>query len=385
MVIRVPIGPGRELALEGPSLEPFRAELARRAEPPPARLAYAAAHVCMLDGYERAPHVSQRPETPETPEELARWIEAAERLIRESGRLGLANGFVAGAGADHLGPAPDRAALIEGVAHQARFIREQGGEVIVLPLAPLARARLDEDGFVEVYRAIVARAGGPLFLHWLGPDFAPELAGYFPGASLERICAAEPEAVRGVKLSLLDPGREIALRRALLPRGQIVLTGDDWSFADLLAGGDPGSAGLAPITGSTRIGARTVPLGDFSHALLGALDAVAAPAALALRYLALGDAPRYRELIAPCQELARHLFARPTQHYKAGLAFLAWLAGHQPNALLPARAERARDREHLLRAAELAARAGVLADLEGAARRLAEWLAASASEPRAAT
>jgi hypothetical protein len=114
------------------------------------------------------------------------------------------------------------------------------------------------------------------------------------------------------------------------------------------------------VHGHTELAGREVPLGDFSHALLGALDAVAAPAAEALELLAAGDAPGYLARMLPCEELARHLFARPARHYRAGLAHLAWRAGLQANPMLVNHEEHARDAGHFARAEELARRAGAL-------------------------
>jgi hypothetical protein len=117
---------------------------------------------------------------------------------------------------------------------------------------------------------------------------------------------------------------------------------------------------------------RDVPLGDFSHGLLGIFDAIAEPASLALEFLARGDETRYRSLMEPCELLSRHLFQAPTRHYKAGLALLSWLNGLQPNPMLAQHEERARDREHYLTAVELASRAGVLRDADLAAERLGQ-------------
>ena len=156
------------------------------------------------------------------------------------------------------------------------------------------------------------------------------------------------EKIRGAKISLLDPEREIAIRRSLAPDGQVVFTGDDFHFGQLIAGDSHGH----------------------SHALLGILDAVARPASLALRFLAHGDRERYAELMTPCEALGLRVFGEPTQHYKAGLAFLAWLNGLQPNPMLPNHLERERDRAHYLACVELANAAGVIEDAELAARRL---------------
>jgi hypothetical protein len=71
-------------------------------------------------------------------------------------------------------------------------------------------------------------------------------------------------------------------------------------------------------------------------------------------------------------------FEPPTQHYKAGLAFLAWLDGRQSNPMLVNREDLARPSDHLLRVAIGAAEAGAFANARTAAHRLGQWLDQSA-------
>ncbi|MCB9913943.1 MAG: DUF993 family protein [Planctomycetes bacterium] len=394
-------GPRGPYELSDEVLAPYLDAVGDEPPVPAQRLVFAAAHLVMRAEYADVPHSLA---APGASAELARWIdwdatmalrveldrlgfgiaeamdtaqrfdigwETAAELIRRTGALGLVHDFVAGAGIDHLGPAPSEDALVEGVAHQARVIQDAGGIPVLLPLLPLARAKAREDDYVRVYRAIVERCDGPLFVHWLGEMFLPELAGYFPGRAFERVMELDPAKVRGAKLSLLDADLERRLRAELVERDQLMLTGDDFHFAELLWGGPPRR--------TTRLGAREVPLGDFSHGLLGIFDAIAEPASLALEFLARGDEPSYRALMEPCEALSRHLFQAPTRHYKAGLACLAWLNGLQPNPLLAQHEERARDLAHYHEAARLASAAGVLRDAGLAAERLAE-LARQAAE-----
>ena len=355
------------------SLDRFREELARSDDPPPVREAYAAAHVVWRDSYRACGHSLARPGPPEEIAEHVDWdatraarshlvangfgiAEAmdtaqrffvgwpvAERLIRLTGELAPPRGFLAGAGVDHLESVASREELVGGVVHQARVIQAAGGAPIVLPLAWLVRSGAGADDYVETYDAIFDALDGPLYVHWLGEVFAPELAGYFPGDSFARVMALAPDKVRGAKLSLLDAPFERRVREELAPRGQLVLTGDDFHFDELILEG--------------------------SHALLGALDGIAEPAGLALRFLARGDTARYRELMEPCVKLARWVFRRPTPHYKAGLAFLAWLNGRQENFLLANREERGHDRRYYEQVTELAAAAGALSDGELARER----------------
>ena len=141
-----------------------------------------------------------------------------------------------------------------------------------------------------------------------------------------------------------------------------MLTGDDFHFGELMAGG--------PIERVVELAGREVSLGDFSHGLLGIFDGIAEPASVALGFLAHGNEDRYLELMAPCERLGRHLFQAPTRHYKAGLAFLSWLNGRQTNPMLALHEERARDGAHYVEAARLASEAGVLCDAAGAVAKL---------------
>jgi len=294
---------------------------------------------------------------------------AARRLIEECGALELEHGFVAGAGVDHLAEGePGEADLIQAVLYQARVIKSAGGTPVILPLFELPARDADEETYVRVYDAIARGLEGESIIHWLGEAFAPRLAGYFPGSSFERVMAAHPDVWRGAKLSLLDDAFEVRTRRALLERDQVVWTGDDLHFGRLIRGGDPvRELASAPVVERcVTFAGRELALGDFSHALLGVFDAVAAPMARALELLEAGDVAAYEQLAGPCEALGRHLFEPPTSSYKAGLAYLARCAGHQPDGRLLGGLEGTRDEAHYARAATLARAAGVL-DPEGSA------------------
>jgi len=298
---------------------------------------------------------------------------AARELIERTGRLGLPGGFCAGASTDHLARADTVTAIVDGVVEQIGVIRAAGGVPVILPMPRLCELGLDEDGFCEVYDAIARHAGdGPLVVHWLGPMFLPSLEGYFPGESFLRIMRANPERYRAAKLSMLDHDLEVRLRRDLLERDQIMMTGDDFHFGALIRGeGD----GLPETVRTTEFDGRTVSLGDFSHALLGIFDAIADPAALALRRLAAGDRAGYDRIMAPCEALGQTIFEAPTRFYKTGLAFLAWLNGSQANPMLVNHEERARDVDHLERVVRDAAAAGAITDAATATARLEAWRA----------
>lgn len=295
---------------------------------------------------------------------------AAQRLIAATGALNLANGFCAGAGTDQLHAIASRKQLVDAVVEQCRFIGGHGGIPVILPMPWLCQTHATEQEFVDVYAAIIGQLDGPVFLHWLGPMFLASLEGYFPGDSFARIMALDPGVVRGCKLSLLDRAFEERVRRELLPREQVVLTGDDFHFGQLILGD-----GKEP-TRTTMVGDRCVAIGDFSHALLGIFDAIGAPTRAAIDALQSGDAAGFTARMTSCEELGKHVFQSPTQHYKAGLAFLSWLNGSQDNFMLINREELQRSHEHYLRCAELARQAGCVRDAVTFDARLAEFAAA---------
>jgi hypothetical protein len=364
----------------------------------PVRAAWAAAHVVMQSDYDGVDHAAHRPGRPD---ELAAWIDwdattrvrvdlvshglgiaeamdtaqryeigwpAAKELIERCAELAAPLPFVAGAGTDHAGAIGSIDDLVAAVSEQCRLIHGLGGIPMVLAMPWLAQHGADRDAYVRTYTQIIERAEGPLLVHWLGAMFLPALEGYFPDDSFDRIMSADPSVVRGAKLSLLDPGREIALRRKLLERDQLMLTGDDFHFGTLIEGD------AVPPPRTVPLGDVDLPIGDFSHALLGILDGIARPASIALRCLADADLGAYREIMAPCERLGQLIFAEPTHDYKAGLAFLAWLNGRQDVFGLPNHAERARSAAHLVEVARLAADAGAITNATTAAGRLASLL-----------
>ena len=391
MKIEVAIADGEPLILDDGVLE----SEAPPPEAPAVRLAYAAAHVILLDSYRQrsadddvgehvdwartmafrqhlASHGLGIAEAMDTAQRFELGWPSARRLIQECGALKLPGGFIAGAGADQRPQIDSADPLIEAVLEQIEVIEAAGGIPIVLPMPWLCRWKSDESGFVDAYRAIIEGARGPLFLHWLGPMFLAELEGYFPGDSLERILDLDPSKVRGIKMSMLDDALELEVRQRCRERGQILLTGDDFHFSALIEGD-----GQAP-TGTVKVGDLEVPDGDFSHPLLGVLDGVAPAAGRALGHLAAGDIGAYRRSMAPCEAYGQKVFEAPTESYKVGLAFTAWLNGHQPNRLLINGLEESRDRQHLLEVAQLASKAGCISDAALAASRLQLFLAGEA-------
>src|SRR4029077_17298327 len=166
------------------------------------------------------------------------------------------------------------------------------------------------------------------------------------------IINAYARKVDGVKISLLDKNREIAMRPRLA-EGVRMYTGDDFAYAEL-------------IEGDGR---------SHSDALLGIFDAIAPAASAALGHLAAGDKAAFNEILTPTVPLSRHIFEAPTRFYKTGVVFMAYLNGHQDHFTLVGGQESARSTLHLAELFRLADQAGLLADPELATRRMKALLA----------
>jgi hypothetical protein len=249
--------------------------------------------------------------------------------------------------------------VIDAYVEQLHFAEDQGAGVVLMASRHLARAASSPADYARVYREVLARAGAPVVLHWLGAAFDPQLAGYFGsrdvGTCIDTVVAImteNVERVRGIKMSLLDAGHEVTVR-SRLPEGTTLFTGDDYHYVDLIAGD----------------GER------HSDALLGAFACVAPNASAAIQALDADDPPEYRRILGPTEELARHVFAAPTFYYKTGVAFLSWLNGHQPAFAMVGGLHAARSLPHLSTLVRLADRAGALEDPDLAAQRWNAYLA----------
>jgi hypothetical protein len=295
------------------------------------------------------------------------WPQARELISRTAAAGGGAGGRVlaAGAGTDQLAGGGEHAlgAIIDAYAEQVAFVQSAGAQVVLMASRALAaRARGPRD-YLDVYGELLKQADRPVILHWLGEAFDPALRGYWGGDGFEAAAATVLELidraggqVDGIKLSVLDAGREVALRRRL-PAGVRLYTGDDFNYASLIRGDADGS---------------------HSDALLGAFAAITAPAAAALAALDQGDLAGYDAAMEPTVPLSRLIFEPPTYHYKTGVAFLAWLNGLQAQFVMLGGLERQRPAGHLIRLFELAAAAGALSKPELAVERMGEMLARSA-------
>src|SRR5690606_23188618 len=135
--------------------------------------------------------------------------------------------------------------------------------------------------------------------------------------------------------------------------GVRMYTGDDFNYAELIAGDDAGH----------------------SDALLGIFDAIAPVASASLAALGRGSTNAFFDLLAPTVPLSRHIFAAPTRFYKTGVVFLAWLNGLQDHFAMVGGQQSARSLLHFAQLFRLADRARVLADPELAVERMRRLLA----------
>jgi hypothetical protein len=300
------------------------------------------------------------------------WPQARELIIRSAAAR--AGALACGAGTDQLADGEDHAlSVITGAyADQVGFVQSAGAQVILMASRALAGSARGPRDYLEVYGELLKQAEHPVILHWLGEAFDPALRGYWGSTDFEAAAGTVLELIEragdrvdGIKLSVLDAGRELWLRRRL-PAGVRLYTGDDFNYADLIRGDGEGPDGGGPGAG------------QYSDALLGAFAAITAPAAAALAALDRGDVAGYDAAMAPTVPLSRLIFEPPTYHYKVGVAFVAWLNGLQPHFAMLGGLQRERPAEHLIRVYELAAAAGALTQPELAAGRVREMLARSA-------
>jgi hypothetical protein len=298
------------------------------------------------------------------------WDQAKE-LITHTARCAAARraqgqpaGLACGAGTDQLPPGgPYRLSeIVTAYEEQIDLLQSASVQVIIMASRAMAATAQDPRDYLNVYGYLLGQADEPVILHWLSEAFDPQLRGYWGAADfnsaadtvIELVQRAEGK-VDGVKLSVLDPAREVALRRRL-PAGVRLYTGDDFNYAELIKGGPDGH----------------------SDALLGAFAAITAPAAEALQALDAGDEARYDAVIGPTVPLSRKIFEEPTFNYKVGIAFLAWLNGLQPHFAMLDRLQGRRPAAHLIRVFELAARSGALLNPDLAVERMNRYLAEGA-------
>ncbi len=267
-----------------------------------------------------------------------------------------------GVGTDHLEPG-DRVTIddiIRAYEEQIEAIEAMGGKLVVMASRALARAAKSPADYERVYGRILRQVKEPVIIHWLGEMFDPALAGYWGSddhtAAMDtclNVMRDNAAKIDGVKISLLSKEKEIVMRRRL-PKGVRMYTGDDFNYAELIAGDEDG----------------------YSDALLGIFDAIAPAASAGLAKLANNDLQGFHGIMEPTVPLSRHIFKAPTRFYKTGVVFLAWLNGLQDHFIMVGGQQSARSILHLAELFRLADKARVLHDPDMAASRMTKLLAA---------
>ena len=285
------------------------------------------------------------------------WESAQELIRRSVAEARSVGGRIAcGAGTDHLAPRADLRldAVQSAYEEQCAFVEGAGGQIILMASRALAACAKSPDDYLHVYGQILGQVRQPVILHWLGDMFDPALVNYWGSSDLDaamdtclQMIGEHADKVDGIKISLLDKDREIAMRRRL-PAHVRMYTGDDFNYPELIWGDEHGH----------------------SNALLGIFAAIAPAASAALHALDAGDEERYDAILAPTLPLSRHIFQAPTRFYKTGVVFLAFLNGHQDHFRMLGGQESARSIVHLAELFVLADRAGLLLDPARAAARM---------------
>jgi hypothetical protein len=291
------------------------------------------------------------------------WNGAKELIRRalETAKARPGAKIASGVGTDHLDANANVSIddIIRAYEEQIEAIEAMGGQLIVMASRALARVAKSPDDYARVYGRILRQAKEPVIIHWLGEMFDPALAGYWGNAdhmaamdTCLGIMRDHAAKIDGVKVSLLSKEKEISMRRRL-PAGVRMYTGDDFNYAELIAGDEEG----------------------YSDALLGIFDAIAPAASAGLARLADGDIQGFHGILEPTVPLSRHIFKAPTRFYKTGVVFLAWLNGLQDHFLMIGGQESARSLLHLAELFRLADKARVLHDPDMAAARMTRLLA----------
>ncbi len=289
------------------------------------------------------------------------WTTTRE-LIGRTGAEAVGKLWCAGVGTDQLPPGPASAdAVVAAWQEQLDLVSAAGAVPVVMASRALAAAASGPDDYHRAYGKVLAGADSPVILHWLGEQFDPALIGYWghtdvraAAQELATLCREHARVIDGVKVSVLDAAVEAEFRRAL-PDGVTCYTGDDFNYPELIAGDEHGH----------------------SDALLGIFDPIAPAAAAALARLDAGDVTGFRQILDLTVPLSREIFRAPTRHYKVGVVFLAYLAGHQDHFRMVGGLESARSIVHLAEVLRLADAAGVLPDPDLAIARMRPLLAAA--------
>ena len=255
--------------------------------------------------------------------------------------------------------------VIAAYEEQLEAIEKLGGKLIIMASRALARVAKSPADYERVYDRILSQVKQPVVLHWLGDMFDPALLGYWGSANVAQamntalgIIQSHSHKVDGIKISLLDKDKEITMRRRLPPSVRMY-TGDDFNYAELIAGD-----GFGPNIVNGQ-----------SDALLGIFDAIAPAASTALTALAEGHLDTFHAILGPTVPLSRHIFMAPTRYYKTGVVFMAWLNGHQSHFSMIGGQQSTRSVQHLAELFRLADEANLLEQPELAAHRMKNLMA----------
>ena len=275
--------------------------------------------------------------------------------------------LASGCGTDHLNLDTVKTVdeVIAAYEFQMAAIEKLGGKLIIMASRALARVAKSPADYERVYDRILSQAKQPVLLHWLGDMFDPALTGYWGTKDTDKamdtalgIIQAHADKVDGIKISLLDKDKEIQMRRRL-PASVRMYTGDDFNYAELIAGDGQGEH---LVHGQ-------------SDALLGIFDAIAPAASAALGELAQGNLEKFHAILGPTVPLSRHIFKSPTRFYKTGVVFMAWLNGHQKHFTMVGGQQSTRSVIHLAELFKLADAANLLEQPELALHRMKTMLA----------
>jgi hypothetical protein len=286
---------------------------------------------------------------------------ASRELIRRSldaasGRRGAL--IFCGAGTDHLPPSP-RLIIDEVVGayeEQIDAIERMGGRIVLMASRALAACARSPNDYVTVYNRILAQLREPCIIHWVGEMFDPALDGYFghhdhvAADVCVGIIADNAARIDGIKLSLLDKDKELALRAPARGRAHV-----HWRRLQLRRVDRRGRRALQPR-----------PAWHLRPDRAGGVRRAVGPDAGAHGRLSRDPG---------ADTLSRHIFKAPTRFYKTGVVFMAYLNGHPDHFVMVGGQESTRSLLHLAELFRLADAAGLLRDPELAVTRMRKVLA----------
>ena len=287
------------------------------------------------------------------------WPTALELIKQTLTEIPKATVF-SGAGTDHLthNETINVDQVIKAYLIQVEAIQKLNGRIIVMASRALARVAKNSDDYIRVYKTVLDHCEKPVIIHWLGEMFDPQLEGYWGASDWSRaqatclaIIEENASKIEGIKLSLLDKNKEIEMRRRL-PATVRMFTGDDFNYPELILGDDHGH----------------------SDALLGIFDPIAPACTQALNALSENNLKAYNSLFMPTVPLARHIFQSPTQYYKTGVVFLAWLNGFQEHFIMINGSHAMRSLPYFVDCFKLADQAGLLSRPDLAVSRMKSFL-----------